>query len=604
MGWILGPPSGARWSPRLAGDYFATGRGRTATWYADAAGTQLLPLAAYNPLTPSTPGAAIAGSRVTVDVYSMLPQVWMPDTATRAWVTVGGGPLTRVDLAPVGTETPAGAQAKADAALASAQTDSAAKVAAHTGAADPHGDRAYTNSQIAAVAQRHPAWEAGAGIRAALDRKIRSISWQLVTDSTADEDLTGPHTGEWFARVGARLATENPAWTVKYRRWGYPTLESWLTPATWQWGDGSAPDGGGERYHLTVDGRFEYPAASTITGDMRVTVRVDPTGGWANPSAAATRVLAARYGAAPNRSWYLWVDTSGRLNLTWGTDGSTTPNTRTSTTVVPFALGAAPYVRATIDVDNGASGHTVTFETSTDQTAWTLLGTPVVTAGATSLAAAAGAAWSLGGKGANAGDSWCSGKYYWVEIEDLGSPCGMVPPLPDDWDIQSGSTSTEAYGAPILMLMNAGMSGMGITWFDTTPRRTRLLAPAGQQLLTLASIINENNITGPQWMSRVTTWWANARALLPWCPIVASTTNPTSGAGPTITTNTTYWDDLRHARGQSMMAAAAATPGIHGFDAWPHFTDYASQIDPDKIHPSAVGAQLQADAFYNAVLRR
>lgn len=121
---------------------------------------------------------------------------WFPDDQPVVWVSVNGGPLVRVtaDLqdqladvdggagggvttaelnAAIAThssdtsavhgisdtsvlETTSGAQTKASAAqsaaIAAAATDATNKVAAHAAATDPHGDRAYTDGQLATKA--------------------------------------------------------------------------------------------------------------------------------------------------------------------------------------------------------------------------------------------------------------------------------------------------------------------------------------------------------------------------------------------------------------------------------------------------------------------
>jgi hypothetical protein len=121
---------------------------------------------------------------------------WFPDDQPVVWVSVNGGPLVRVtaDLqdqladvdggagggvttaelnAAIAThssdtsavhgiadtsvlETTSGAQTKASAAqstaIAAAATDATNKVAAHVAATDPHGDRAYTDGQLATKA--------------------------------------------------------------------------------------------------------------------------------------------------------------------------------------------------------------------------------------------------------------------------------------------------------------------------------------------------------------------------------------------------------------------------------------------------------------------
>jgi hypothetical protein len=133
---------------------------------------------------------------VVVDANGRL-NFWFPDEQPTVWVTLNGGPLVRVtadlqdqlddaafggggggvtiaeldaaiaahsadttavhgvaDTAPL--ETTTGAQNKANAAqataIAAAAADATAKVSAHTGAADPHGDRAFATAGLAGKA--------------------------------------------------------------------------------------------------------------------------------------------------------------------------------------------------------------------------------------------------------------------------------------------------------------------------------------------------------------------------------------------------------------------------------------------------------------------
>ena len=121
-------------------------------------------------------------------------------------------------------------------------------------------------------------------------------------------------------------------------------------------------------------------AALDITGDidLRCKVALDD---W-TPSTLST--LIGKYGASGQRSYLLYVNTAGTLGFQSTADGSTAI-TSTSTIAPTVADGATLWVRATLDVDNGASGNTVTFYTSTDGTNWTQLGDPVVNAGTTSI---------------------------------------------------------------------------------------------------------------------------------------------------------------------------------------------------------------------------
>lgn len=89
--------------------------------YKDAAGTQPANLAAYNPGTPGTPGAAIPGAVLEVDEYSNRPAFWDLDDRSVLYVSVDEGPV--VPILP-------DAQPQIDAAVAGATAQVAAAVAA------------------------------------------------------------------------------------------------------------------------------------------------------------------------------------------------------------------------------------------------------------------------------------------------------------------------------------------------------------------------------------------------------------------------------------------------------------------------------------------
>ncbi|MFD9256922.1 hypothetical protein [Streptomyces sp. NPDC059538] len=86
------------------------------------------------------------------------------------------------------------------------------------------------------------------------------------------------------------------------------------------------------------------------------------------------------------RSWQLGLY-RGYLQLLWTTTGTAfSVHTISSTERLNAAPGGQLAVRATLDVNNGASGHTVTFYTSSSLSGtWTQLGSPVITSGTTSI---------------------------------------------------------------------------------------------------------------------------------------------------------------------------------------------------------------------------
>lgn len=119
-------------------------------------------------------------------------------------------------------------------------------------------------------------------------------------------------------------------------------------------------------------------AGLSITGDLDV--RVDMRlADWT----VAGRFL-SKSGGAGARSYILDSTTDGNLVLFWSVDGTATLSA-TSTVPLPQSTGRQT-VRATLDVDNGAGGRTVTFYTGTSVDGpWAQLGDPVVQAGVTSI---------------------------------------------------------------------------------------------------------------------------------------------------------------------------------------------------------------------------
>jgi hypothetical protein len=120
-------------------------------------------------------------------------------------------------------------------------------------------------------------------------------------------------------------------------------------------------------------------AALDITGDIDVRADVTP-GAWGGVTSTSNWEIAGKYDTTGNqRSWLL-------IQFRWSANGSAL-NIYTSSVPVPWAPGERGAVRATLDVDNGSGGFTVTFYTApTMSGSWTQLGdATVTTAGTTSI---------------------------------------------------------------------------------------------------------------------------------------------------------------------------------------------------------------------------
>lgn len=134
---------------------------------------------------------------------------------------------------------------------------------------------------------------------------------------------------------------------------------------------------------LSVSGGYATApdsAALSITGDIDIQIKAQ----LADWTPSASQVLVNKWTTTTNQSYWLGVQTNGRLLLQWSSTGANTLSA-SSTASPTIANGETLWVRATMDVDNGASQRVVKFYTSSDGSTWTQLGTTVTTAGATSI---------------------------------------------------------------------------------------------------------------------------------------------------------------------------------------------------------------------------
>ncbi|OSZ58663.1 hypothetical protein OQI_20365 [Streptomyces pharetrae CZA14] len=140
-----------------------------------------------------------------------------------------------------------------------------------------------------------------------------------------------------------------------------------------------------------------HTAALAITGD--IDVRVDAQlENWLDASDAlrTTEIIGKLAGLSGDKSWFLGVR-NNRLFFEWSPDGSSTLSA--SSTVEPVIPPSGRLaIRATLDVDNGSGGRTVTFYTAPSGTAgpWTQLGAAVVQSGTTGIFNAAAAELRIG----------------------------------------------------------------------------------------------------------------------------------------------------------------------------------------------------------------
>lgn len=141
----------------------------------------------------------------------------------------------------------------------------------------------------------------------------------------------------------------------------------------------------GDRYLAapsTAGARASTPDAAVldITGDLDV--RVDLT--FDTWTTASVELIGKRAGAG-QISWHLLRNTTPSLTLSWSTDG-TALTSYVSSATIPLRPDRRTALRATLDVNNGLGGYTVTFYTApTIDGPWVQLDQTVTTGGTTSI---------------------------------------------------------------------------------------------------------------------------------------------------------------------------------------------------------------------------
>ena len=121
--------------------------------------------------------------------------------------------------------------------------------------------------------------------------------------------------------------------------------------------------------------------ATSITGniDIRVLVQLQS---W---TPASPQIAVGKYtSAGSQKSYYLQINATGALQIGWSANGSSDLNSVSSVST-GFAAFSPKWIRATLQVNDGAGNNVATFYSSDDGVTWTQLGTTITTAGTTGI---------------------------------------------------------------------------------------------------------------------------------------------------------------------------------------------------------------------------
>jgi hypothetical protein len=151
---------------------------------------------------------------------------------------------------------------------------------------------------------------------------------------------------------------------------------------------GAGPFDAAGEFYLSLTGAAGSNATTTDTGALDITgdidVRLDATlERWIALPGTGMELL-GKFAPPSNQSWLLWVNSNRRLMFRNSADGTAIIDHQSSV-AIPVLSGRLA-VRATLDADDLAAGHTVVFYTAPTMAGpWSQLGVPVVTAGTTSI---------------------------------------------------------------------------------------------------------------------------------------------------------------------------------------------------------------------------
>lgn len=226
--------------------------------------------------------------------------------------------------------------------------------------------------------------------------------------------------------------------------------------------------GGSNSYASTPDN-----AALDITGDIEMAADIAPTQ-W--PPATDQTVMGKYMDSTANRSYRLDVLTTGKIRITWSTDGT---NNFSISSAVPVDIigGERVSIRVTFDVNNGAGGRTATFYTAAGGTnlngPWVQLGSAQTTATVTSIFSGT-AALEVGSR--NGGNNRFIGQIFAARVRNgIGGTIVANPffqsqaPGTTNFVDSAGRTWTVQAGASIVAVSpvpgsNWGTADTGQTW--------------------------------------------------------------------------------------------------------------------------------------------
>jgi lysophospholipase L1-like esterase len=409
----------------------------------------------------------------------------------------------------------------------------------------------------------------------------RSFGVSILSDSTADGGAVTKH---WPYLWATDFAARYPNYTVNFYRWSdanqnYDALQAAASDTSCVIQAGTA----GARYVSIINSTYSTPVAdiSRASTDLDVRVKAD-VAAW--PPPAAGTGLTAHYGAAGQREYKFYLDTTQKMVVIFSQDGTATSSK--SSSVISVTPGTPLWYRFTYVQSTGV----FSFYTSTDGVAWTAASTGTATSGA--LYSAATAPFEFGGEQGTNSDLATGTKFYDVDIRDGVGGNRVSPWLLEHWQPYNAAGEANGWtGAPILNVLNGSRAGAGVTYLSDSTRLPLILPSSSQRAIVLAFSHNDTTSVGGTYLATLDTWLSAIRTLRPTADVVLCTQNPE------IYTSGTSVRPSHHNTRRLHQIAWARRNGVGIIDAAQAFIDNPNYavvdatylIKADGTHPTNPG---------------
>lgn len=345
---------------------------------------------------------------------------------------------------------------------------------------------------------------------------MRSLEAGVSQAIIVQGDSTGDAFDEWVYRLGELVGAARPDVRVQYKVFDDATQKY----TTWN----VLNEADGER-HIVFNGtrtrKVPRDAVSDITGDLELRLLVAPDD-W-TPS--VDQVMLAHYGSSGQYAFRFYLRTSGAIQLAFSADGSANIFKSSTAAVSGVSNGEPLWLKAVLDVDNGASGYDVKFYTSpaNDGVTWTQLGSTVTTATATSLHNST-ADYEIGGR--NDTLELFSGKIYEAQVrQGIDGPILNPQPI-ESWQRTNSGETNALGGSPTLYIVNGSVGGKNIAYFTDTTRNPLMLEPYEPAFYILSTSHNEGAVSGASWLGLLDSCRSAASSRLPMASFGATTQSP------------------------------------------------------------------------------